>query len=122
VSPDDLVKFGLIPEFVGRFPTTVTLSPLWKADLLRILTDVKDNYIDQYRWLFGKDGVDLTFTPAALEALVDRAISSGTGARALHSEIERALMAHMFGLIDYVHRGIKCVEIGAEDINNPVPR
>jgi len=122
VSPDDLVKFGLIPEFVGRFPTTVTLSPLWKADLLRILTDVKDNYIDQYRWLFGKDGVDLTFTPAALEALVDRAISSGTGARALHSEIERALMPHMFGLIDYVHRGIKCVEIGAEDINNPVPR
>lgn len=122
VSPDDLVKFGLIPEFVGRFPTVVSLAPLEKSDMLRILTDVKDNYIDQYRWLFSKDHVELSFTPQALEELAARAIQSGTGARALHSEIERVLMPHMFNLLDYQARDIKCIEIDTQDINNPTNR
>jgi len=120
VSPDDLVKFGLIPEFVGRFPGVVVLEELQKQDLIRILTEVKNNYIDQYQWLFMQDNVKLTFDQTAINAMADRAIQSGTGARALQSEIERALMPHMFHLRQYRERGIDQVTIDAENINNPV--
>ena len=119
VVPDDLVRFGLIPEFVGRFPGVVTLEELSKSDLMRIFTEVKNNYIDQYQWLFKQDDVELTFKLDALEAMVDRAIQSGTGARALHTEIERALIPHMFHLRQYVERGITRVEVGEDNINNP---
>lgn len=119
VDPDDLVKFGLIPEFVGRFPTTVTLEPLERDDLRRILTEVENNYVEQYRWLFQQDGVDLAFDAGALDRIVERAIESGTGARALHTEVERVLMPHMYNLRDYHDRGIKCVDISADMVNNP---
>jgi ATP-dependent Clp protease ATP-binding subunit ClpX len=119
VAPDDLVRFGLIPEFVGRFPGVVTLEPLEKQDLMRILTEVKNNYIDQYQWLFKQDSVKLNFRTDALEAVVARAIESGTGARALHTEIERALMPHMFHLRQYKDQGIKTLDINAELIQKP---
>lgn len=119
VAPDDLVRFGLIPEFVGRFPGVVTLEPLEKQDLMRILTEVKNNYIDQYQWLFKQDSVKLNFRKDALEAVVARAIESGTGARALHTEIERALMPHMFHLRQYKDQGIKTLDINAELIQKP---
>ena len=117
VDPDDLVKFGMIPEFVGRFPGVVSLQPLERSDLVRILTEVKNNYVQQYQWLFQQDGIDLTFDDAALSAIVDRAQASGTGARALHSEIERALMPHMFNLRAYQEAGINCVDITADLVN-----
>jgi ATP-dependent Clp protease ATP-binding subunit ClpX len=119
VNPDDLVRFGLIPEFVGRFPGIVTLKKLERVDMIRILTEVKNNYIDQYQWLFAQDGVELTFTTAALDTLVDRAMTLGTGARALHSEIERTLMPHMFNLRRYVDRGISSIRIDVDNINTP---
>lgn len=119
VAPDDLVRYGMIPEFVGRFPSTVSLETLTRTDMTRILTEVKNNYIDQYKWLFDQDQIELRFTPEGIDALVDRAITSGTGARALHTEVERALMPHMFNLIDYQSRDIKCVDITADLINNP---
>jgi ATP-dependent Clp protease ATP-binding subunit ClpX len=119
VAPDDLVRFGLIPEFVGRFPGVVTLEPLEKQDLMRILTEVKNNYIDQYQWLFKQDSVKLNFRKDALEAVVSRAIESGTGARALHTEIERALMPHMFHLRQYKDQGIKTLDINAELVQKP---
>jgi ATP-dependent Clp protease ATP-binding subunit ClpX len=119
LAPDDLVKFGMIPEFVGRFPTMVSLTELDKNSMLQILTGIRNNLPDQYRWIFSQDGIDLTFQAAALEQLVDRAMQSGTGARALHSELERVLMPHMFSLVQYQRRGIKSVEIGPEQVNNP---
>ena len=119
VAPDDLVRFGLIPEFVGRFPGVVTLEPLEKQDLMRILTEVKNNYSDQYQWLFKQDSVKLNFRKDALEAVVARAIESGTGARALHTEIERALMPHMFYLRQYKDQGIKTLDINAELVQKP---
>ena len=120
VIPDDLIRFGLIPEFIGRFPGVVTLSELDRSDMVRILTEVNNNYIDQYQWLFQQDGVELTFTTSAIEAIVDRAMDSGTGARALHSEIERALMPHMFHLRDYRARNITSVELDVDHILDPV--
>ncbi len=121
ISPDDLVKFGMIPEFVGRFPTVVNLKPLEKSDLTSILTGVKNNYVDQYRWLFAQDGVELCIKPSAIDIIVERAMSSGTGARALHSEIERVLMPHMYRLCEYRDQGIKSLDINDTQVNNPGP-
>lgn len=119
ITPDDLVRFGMIPEFVGRFPIMVSLEPLTRQDLWAILTDVRDSLLEQYKWLLAQDGIDLEFSPEALWALVDRAIETGTGARALHSEIERALLPHMYASRDYHDRNIKHICLDAASINNP---
>ena len=118
-SPDDLVRFGMIPEFVGRFPNWVSLQPLSKADLVHILTDVKNSYVEQYQWLFDQDGVDLEFTTDALDLIADRTLKTKTGARGLHSELERVLMPHMFKLTRYNGMGIKTVKINLELVNIP---
>ena len=117
--PDDLVRFGLIPEFVGRFPSWVSLQELTKQDMLRILQDVKHNYISQYHWLFERDEVELNFTPAALELIAERTIANKTGARGLHSELERVLMPHMFYLAEYRRQGISSVDIDVDQVNTP---
>lgn len=119
VTPGDLVKFGMIPEFIGRFPTVVTLSPLEASDLKRILTEVKHNLVSQYQWLFACDNVELKFTDDGIEALVEQAKSTGTGARALQSELEKALIPHMFNIMAYQERGITCVTIDAGQVNVP---
>jgi ATP-dependent Clp protease ATP-binding subunit ClpX len=97
----------------------VALQQLDKADLVRILIETKNNLIDQYRWLFQQDGVDLAFDDQAILAIVDRAITSGTGARALQSELERVLLPHMFDLKQYQANAVKCVDIDETQVNNP---
>ena len=119
-TPDDLVKYGMIPEFVGRFPNWVSLQELSKEDLVHILTGVKNNFIDQYKWLFAEDGVELQFTDTALDTIAERTLSSRTGARGLHSELERVLMPHMYNLKRYPGMGVKCVEIGPNLVNIPI--
>lgn len=119
VTPDDLVKYGLIPEFVGRFPTVVSLDPLTRGDMIEVLTNTQDNLCDQYRWLMRQDDIDLEFDRSAIEALVDRACARNTGARALQSELERALMPHMFDAARYRDQGVKRLELDADQINNP---
>ena len=118
-TPDDLVKYGMIPEFVGRFPNWVSLQELSKADLIKILTGVKNNFIEQYQWLFLDDGVELKFTDTALDTIAERTMASHTGARGLHSELERVLMPHMYNLKRYPTIGIKCVEIDTKMVNIP---
>ena len=119
-TPDDLVKYGMIPEFVGRFPNWVSLLELSKEDLIRILTGVKNNFVEQYKWLFAEDGVELQFTDTALDTIAERTLSSKTGARGLHSELERVLMPHMYNLKRYPGMGIKCVEIEPSLVNIPI--
>lgn len=119
VAADDIVKFGMIPEFVGRFPNVVALDPLTADDLISVLTGIKNNLIDQYQWLFRQDQIELTFEPAAIRAIVDRAVQSGTGARALQSELERVLMPHMFHIKSYVELEIKHLHIDDLQVNNP---
>jgi ATP-dependent Clp protease ATP-binding subunit ClpX len=119
-TPDDLVKYGMIPEFVGRFPNWVSLQALSKQDLVHILTGVKNNFIDQYKWLFAEDGIELQFTDIALDTIAERTLTSRTGARGLHSELERVLMPHMYNLKRYPGMGIKCVEIGPGLVNIPI--
>jgi len=122
VTPDDLVKFGMIPEFVGRFPNTVTLSALDRDDMRAILTETKNNLIQQYQWLFAQDDVQLDFDDAAIDCLVSRAMESSTGARALHTEIERALMPHMYQIHSYRDQGQDRLLIDADLVNTPNPR
>ena len=85
----------------------------------RILVDVKNNYIEQYQWLFQQDNVSFEITEDARFALVDRAMTTGTGARALHSELERVLLPHMFDLARYRNDGVKTLVIDQQLVNTP---
>ena len=120
LMPDDLVKFGLIPEFIGRFPTSVCLHPLTKQQLINILTEVKHNFVDQYKWLFNQDGIDLEFDPESLDLIAERTILTSTGARGLHSELERVLLPHMFDLAQYRKQNILKVVINKDQVNIPM--
>ncbi|HIS68292.1 MAG TPA: ATP-dependent Clp protease ATP-binding subunit ClpX [Candidatus Gallacutalibacter stercoravium] len=96
VIPQDLVKYGLIPELVGRLPVITTLSGLDKKALVRILTEPKNSLVKQYKKLFALDKVDLEFTPGALEAIAQKAIERETGARGLRSIMEEILTELMY--------------------------
>lgn len=121
VTPDDLTKFGLIPEFVGRFTTTISVQDLSKKQLIHILTDVKNNYISQYQYLLKLDGIELTFTDDALDQIAENTLLLKTGARGLHTEIEKALMCHMFKTREYRNFNIKQINIDREQILKPTP-
>jgi ATP-dependent Clp protease ATP-binding subunit ClpX len=97
-QPEDLLKYGLIPEFVGRLPVISTLRSLDKEDLVRILTEPKNALVRQYRQFFRYDKVDLTFTDEALKAVAEFALDRGTGARGLRSILETALLPTMYDL------------------------
>ncbi len=96
VEPDDLVKFGLIPEFVGRLPVIATLDELDEAALIQILTEPKNALTKQYAKLFELEGVDLEFRPDALKAVAGRALERKTGARGLRSILEGVLLDTMY--------------------------
>lgn len=96
VIPDDLLKFGLIPEFVGRIPVLATLDLLDEESLVRILTEPKNSLVKQYTKLFEYDGTKLEFEPEALSAIAKKAIDRNTGARGLRSIIEHSLMETMY--------------------------
>lgn len=120
VTPDDLVKYGMIPEFVGRFSTTVSLHTLTKTQLIEILTKVKHNFVEQYQWLFDQDGVRLEFEPESLDLIAERTLATRTGARGLHSEMERILRPHMFDLPRYRKHSILTVNINRDQVNTPM--
>ena len=120
VTPDDLVRFGMIPEFVGRFPSWVALNELALKDLISILTEIKHSYVDQYKWLFVQDQVKLEFAQSALEKVAENTLKNKTGARGLHSELERVLLPHMFNLARYKEQGIDQVKITDDLVNIPI--
>ena len=98
VMPEDLLKFGLIPEFIGRLPVITTVSNLDRQALIQILTEPKNALIKQYQKMFHLDGVELSFETDALDAVADLALERGTGARGLRAIIEEALLPVMFDL------------------------
>jgi len=98
VEPEDLLRFGLIPEFVGRLPVIATLGDLDEEALIEILTKPKNALIKQYQRLFDMEDVKLTFTEDALEAVAEKAIARKTGARGLRSIMEEILLESMFDL------------------------
>ena len=108
VTPEDLLEFGFIPEMVGRLPVTVALEPLDKDALLQVLTEPKNAIVKQYQQLFSMDGVELEFTPDALEAAAEKAIEHQTGARCLRYVIEETLVDVMYELPS-VPEVLRCV-------------
>ena len=96
--PQDLLKFGLIPEFIGRLPIIATLQDLDKDALVKILVEPKNSLVRQYKKLFELDGVELIFEKEALEAIVDKAVERKTGARGLRSIIEEIMRDIMFDI------------------------
>ncbi len=97
-EPEDLLTYGLIPEFVGRLPVTSVLSPLTEDELIHILTDTKNAMVKQYQKLFAMEGVQLEITKDALRALAQEAIKRGTGARALRAILERIMLDLMYDI------------------------
>ncbi len=100
LMPEDLLKYGLIPEFVGRLPVTVTLSALSRDDLMLVLTEPKNAVTRQFQKFLQLDKVDLVFTPGAIEAAAELALGRKTGARALRSIIEESLLDVMYDIPD----------------------
>jgi ATP-dependent Clp protease ATP-binding subunit ClpX len=98
VLPEDLIKFGLIPEFIGRLPVVSAVSQLDREMLVQILIEPKNSLVKQYERVFELDGVELEFTPDALEAVADQALLRGTGARGLRAILEEVLLDVMYDL------------------------
>ena len=98
MRPEDLLKFGLIPEFVGRLPVMVALDPLDETALVRILSEPKNALVKQYQRLMELDGIELDFTPEALTAIAEQALERKSGARGLRAIIEHVMMDTMFDL------------------------
>ena len=119
LSHDDILAYGMIPEFVGRMPLAVALDPLQKPDLLDVLTKPRNALVKQYASLLGQDGVTLEFTDEALEAVADRALSQKTGARGLRTVVEEVLLDVMYELPSM--EGITRCLITADTIHNKVP-
>ncbi len=98
MTPDDLIKFGLIPEFVGRLPISVSLNALTREDLRMILTEPRNAIIKQFKASFAIDKVDLVFEDDAIDAIADLAVAQNTGARGLRSIVEKLLLEIMFDI------------------------
>jgi len=98
VEPEDFIKFGIIPEFIGRLPVVSSLAPLKKEDLVRILTEPKNALTRQYVKLMGMENIKLKFQDDALEALAEKAVEKGTGARGLRAILEELMLDIMFNV------------------------
>ena len=116
LHPDDLVKFGLIPEFIGRLPIHVTLDDLTLADLKRILVEPKNSIIRQYQVSLKLDGIDLEFEDGAIDAIAEKAYSQKTGARGLRSIVENLMLDISYDLPSM--KGVTKVTIGRECVTS----
>jgi ATP-dependent Clp protease ATP-binding subunit ClpX len=119
VEPEDLIKFGLIPEFVGRLPVVATLTELDEKALIRILTEPKNALVRQFHKLFSMEGVELEFRDNSLTAISRKALARKTGARGLRSIIEHALLDIMFDLPSL--KNVSKVVIDEATINGDTP-
>ncbi len=119
-EPEDLIKFGLIPEFVGRIPISTALEKLTKSDLIKILTEPKNAITLQYQTLLGMEDVELKFEKEAIESIAEKAVEKGTGARGLRSIIEEVMLQVMFDVPS--EKNVKECIITAETINGKEPK
>jgi ATP-dependent Clp protease ATP-binding subunit ClpX len=125
VMPEDMLKFGMIPEFIGRLPVFTSVAQLDKEALVAVLTEPKNALVRQYQKLFDLDGVELEFTPDALEAVAEQAILRGTGARGLRAIMEEVLLSVMYDVPsrEDIARVVINAEVVAKNVNPTlVPR
>lgn len=119
VTPDDLTRFGMIPEFIGRFATTIALAELSIEELISVLTEIENSFIEQYKYLFMIDGIHLEFTDEAIRKIAQNCFDLKTGARGLHNELERILLPHMFHIRNYKDHGMVELVIDLDLVENP---
>ena len=119
VEPDDLVKFGLIPELIGRLPVVTVLDPLDEDALVRVLTEPKNSLVRQYKELLAMDSAELSFTDAALRAIAQKTIARKSGARGLRSVVEDILIPIMYEIPS--DPTITRVTIDADTVNGGQP-
>ncbi|MFC6713336.1 ATP-dependent Clp protease ATP-binding subunit ClpX [Branchiibius cervicis] len=124
VLPEDLVKFGLIPEFIGRLPMITTVEPLDREALVSILTEPRNALVKQYQRMFEIDGVELEFTDDAVEAIADQAMLRGTGARGVRAIMEEVLLPVMFDVPsdDDIARVVVTREVVLDNVNPTIVR
>ena len=120
----DLLKFGLIPEFIGRLPVITTVAPLDKDALTKILVEPKNALVKQYKRMFEIDGVELEFSDDALEAVAEQALLRGTGARGLRAILEEVLLPVMFDVPseDDIARVVITREVVQHNVNPTIVR
>jgi ATP-dependent Clp protease ATP-binding subunit ClpX len=116
VLPEDLIKFGMIPEFVGRFPIAVGIDALDLEDLTRVLIEPKNSLIQQMQWYFATDGIQLEFEDTAILTIAQTALDRKVGARGLKGIVEQALMSTMYSLQELKRTGISKVRITSDVI------
>ena len=121
ITPDDFIKFGMIPEFCGRFPITVGIDQLSVADLTKILTEPKNNLIAQMKFYFESDDVELDFTKDAINAIAELAFEQQVGARGLKTILEKTLTPYMYTMSEIKKQGFKKIQIteGVVKSNDP---
>ncbi|SOC52563.1 ATP-dependent Clp protease ATP-binding subunit ClpX [Ornithinimicrobium cerasi] len=124
VLPEDLMKFGLIPEFIGRLPVITTVSPLDRDALVNILTEPRNALVKQYQRMFEIDGVELEFDDDALGAIADQALLRGTGARGLRAILEEVLLPVMFDVPsdDEIAKVVITRDVVLENVNPTIVR
>lgn len=120
-TPDDLTRFGMIPEFIGRFTSTISLEELTLDQLVDILTGVKNSFIDQYKYIFSLDDIKLKFSKEAIRTIAQNCLDLKTGARGLQAELEKILMPHMFHISKYKENNITEINIDVDLVKNPTP-
>lgn len=118
VQAQDVIKYGVIPEFTGRFPILVGLDPLNEEQLVQVLTEPKNSIVAQFKKLFSLDGVELEFKNSALREIAKQAAEDKTGARGLRSSIEKSLLKIQFRLPSLAKRGLKSVIINGDFIKD----
>jgi ATP-dependent Clp protease ATP-binding subunit ClpX len=117
LNTKDLIKFGLIPEFVGRFGLHINVDELTVEQLVEVLKVTKNSLIQQYQYLFELDGIDLTFDNDSLLEISKQAKEMKTNARGLKNIIEKVLLPYQFDAVDLVERGLKSIRISKDTIN-----
>ena len=118
LMPDDLMKYGLIPELIGRLSIHVGLHELNKEQLLEVLTETKNSVILQFKYLFKLDGIELEFNIDALDAIVESCLEYKTGARGLRSVVEKALLETQFDLPAMRGKGINKIIVTRDTVEN----
>ena len=118
VTPDDLIEYGMIPEFVGRLPVLAPLMPMTEEAMMNVLTEPKNAIIRQYQHLFTLENAKLTFTPAAIRAIAHKALKRETGARALRAVLEEIMIGLMYDLPDMDNSGAEYI-IDEPDVVKP---
>jgi len=121
VEPEDFVKFGMIPEFMGRIPIIAALEELSVDDLIKVMTEPEDSIEQEYRAIFHLDGVDLEFNPEARNAIAQLSIAKKTGARGLRNIIENLLLELQFNLPELAKEGLSKVIITEKSVNDRSP-